>query len=357
MRLCMPLYTLLLCLSAAVQPLAAQPLEYANRVELESKVYGQNRTIRISLPTTYANNSQIRYPVIYVARGQLDLLSTVASLNLLDSEVPEFITVGVDGGLGDFFPSKDGSKTQYGRLLHDEILPYIEKNYRTAPYKILVGHSMAAIFVTNEWLTEGSQFSKYVVISPPLANPRFNKEIESKKKSDLKANSPILISIANEGKLVQKRFAELQQILSNNDAATFKTFPEQTHMSTRTNTVMHALREEFPDWQPPKELEEGAFSEIKKYYQMLSERYGFEAQIPLDTLARMSGLNSWNDDEKKNANAQAIVKYTLARNNNDAQKLFEVAGQLTDFGATLGSERLVSYICNEVPKHSRCNKQ
>ena len=348
---------LILCAYLLSLPVLAESLEYAQKHSLKSEVLGGERTIRVHLPSIYASNPHAAYPVIYVIRGQLDTLAVVASLDLLASEVPDFIVVGIDGGVGEFFPSKDGSQTKFSRFLHHEVIPHIEQTYKTAPYKVLVAHSMAGIFVLSDWFENGTSFSKYIAISPPLENGKLSEAAKAVPAAKLAKKNALLITIANEGPEAQTGFDELSDVLLEASDTTFKVFPEQTHMSTRASAIMHGLREEFPNWQPSKQVKEGDFSELKHHYENLSKRYGFEVAIPLDTLARMSGFGSWSDDSKKNKNAAAVVKYTIARNAKDVEELFDTAGQLTDLGAIEGNKRLVSYICNELPQDARCKKE
>lgn len=349
MRLILLVCTCLFGLSAI-----AEPVEYATTLTIKSKAFASDRIIRVSLPTSYDYDTRSRYPIIYVVRGQLDLLATVASLNMLDKEVPSFIVVGIDGTLGDFFPSKDGRKTQFSRFVHDEVMPYIEQNYRTAPYRVLSAHSMAAIFSVNDWLDDGEAFSKYILISPPLVGGPIIKQFESKKEAHMKDKKPLLLTFADEGHKTESAFNTLNEMLAQTRTVSFKHFPEQTHMSGRVNAMMYGLRQEFPDWEPPKGAQNGMLIDLQQHYSMLSKRYGFKAVIPLDMLARMSGMGSMSGDAKQHQNAAAAVKYVLNRNENDAYELFDTAMQVASLGAIDASKRLISYICEEVPLHEKC---
>ena len=71
-------------------------------------------------------------------------------------------------------------------------------------------------------------------------------------------------------------------------------------------------------------------------------------------LARMSAMDSIGENPSKNENALATVKYVLAKNANDIEKLFNVAEQLIAIGKPDANIRLIGYICAQVPKDSRC---
>lgn len=345
---------LFITLSLVSSLVLGEPIEYAKKLTIASDVYSTDRTLRVSLLASYDSNSSASYPVLYVVRGQLDLLAAVASLDMLDSEVPEFIVVGIDGDVGDFFPSRDGAQTDYSKFVHNDVVPYIQKNYKAAPYSVISGHSMAAIFVVTQWFERGTDFDKYILISPPLENGRINKGASALKPKALNLKKPLLVTVGNEGQAADQGFKDLSETLSGYQAASFKRFVDQTHMSTRVVSTVYGLRQAFPNWKPSKEIREGSLRGLDQHYKNLSKQYGYKVDVPLDMLARMSAMDSIGDDKDKNANAIATIKYVLARNSKDADKLFDVAGQLMDIGRPEANKRLVASICRQVPQDTRC---
>lgn len=332
----------------------AEPVKYADRSTIESVAFGEPREIMVSLPESYENSSSSLYPVIYTVRGQLDLLSVMAAIDMLDSEAPEFIVVGISGSGAEFIPSKKGEPSKFSKLLHNEVVPHIEKKYRTAPYSILVGHSAAAKFVTNDWLTGGSDFSSYYAVSPELHDGLINARAKSLQEKDIAGKSPLLVSMGNEDKRMQSMFDELEALESLNKNVKFIRFKDQTHMSGRVHTVMVGLRGSFDNWRPSKKTESGKLKGLQEHYQQLSERFGYEVAIPLETMKRESAFHSASDIEERWQVASDIVKYALAKTPNDVDEFFGISDEMVGYGMAEGSKRLISFICEQLPEHKRC---
>ncbi len=335
---------------------SAEPVKYADSSTIESHAFGEPREILISLPESYQKNLDARYPVIYTVRGQLDTLAVVAALDMLDSEAPEFIVVGISGSGAEFIPSKNGTQSNFSKLLHNEVVPYIESSYRTAPYNILVGHSAAGKFVANDWLARGNDFSSYYSISPELHNGAINTLAKSLVEKEVRRKTPLLVSMGREDQRMQSMFDELDDLEALKPKVKFIQFKDQTHMSGRVHTVMAGIRGSFKGWRPSKKIESGNFEALLSHYQKLSERYGYEIAIPLETMKRESAFHSASDIEARWQVASDIVNYALSTTPRDADEFFNISAEMIDYGMLDGSKRLISFVCKEVPEHSKCGK-
>ena len=331
----------------------AEPVKYADSFMLKSKAFGEEREIMISLPDSYESRSSSVYPVIYIVRGQQDMLSVVASLDMLSTEVPEFIVVGITGK-GEFRPTETGEQSQFSQLVHNEVIPHINREYRTAPYSILVGHSGAGRFVMNDWFTRGADFSEYYLISSSTGNKQEREQAISIKKEEVKKKGTLLVSISNEKNDARAMFDEFKTLEALSNTVRFIEFPEETHMSGRIPTIVAGLRQSFENWKPSQDILGGKFELVQNHYRDLSQQYGFEVEIPLDTMQRLSGFDSMSNDEVKWQNAAKVVDYALTKNPNDADEFFDIVDQVASFGQIEASKRLVSYICKNVTNHSRC---
>jgi len=335
-------------------PVWAEPISIAEKLVIDSKVFGQQRTIRVSLPKSYQVNPSATYPIIYVVRGQLEHLITLASIDLLDQEVPQFIVVGIDGNGSEFAPRRDGEATNYTRFLHDEVVPFIEEEYRVAPFSVMLGHSAAGLFAVNNWYDRGDDFSAYIAISPPFDHPSINGRAETFSEADIDTRNSLLVTLANERNSATKSFAKFQEIFAKQQKVSFASFPDQTHMSTRANAIMHGLRAIFPNWKHSINDRRDKLQPLLDHYIGLSERYGFNVDVPQDTLNRMAAFQSWEDDTELNKNAADTVNYVLGRNPDDINELFEMVKQSIDFGQEDGAKRLRSYICRRAKHDDRC---
>ena len=343
---------LLLILLSPMYALAG-PVKYADSFIINSKAFGEEREIMVALPDTYESSPSSVYPVIYVVRGQLDMLSVIASLDMLSTEVPEFIVVGITG-MGEFRPTDTGEQSQFSQLVHNEGIPHINKEYRTAPYSILVGHSGAGRFVMNDWFTRGRDFNEYYLISSSPGNKQEREQAISIKDEDVQKKGKLLVSISNEKNNARAMFDEFKSIEALSNSVRFIEFPKETHMSGRIPTIIAGLRQSFDNWSPSQDIQSGKFELLQNHYQGLSQQYGFNVDVPLETMKRLSGFDSMSGDEAKWQNAAKVVDYALTKNPDNADEFFNIVDQVVSFGQIDASKRLISFICKNTPDHSRC---
>ena len=146
------------------------------KVIFKSKMYDEERTLLISLPGNY-NTGNEKYPVLYRLDGELIFLETVAEAKRL-VELQEIIIVciqNVDRGR-DMLPSisqyspKGGSNEKFLQFIKNELIPYVNNDYRVSDFKILCGQSTSALFTLFTFLQEPELFNAYIAISPSSAD-------------------------------------------------------------------------------------------------------------------------------------------------------------------------------------------
>src|SRR5205823_1088605 len=74
-----------------------------------------------------------------------------------------------------------GGAAKLRAFITDELAPWVESRYRTAPYRILVGHSFGGLFAVDALSYAPRSFNAYVAISPTLwwDNGKYVKRVES----------------------------------------------------------------------------------------------------------------------------------------------------------------------------------
>lgn len=163
-----------------------EPIILGTKHTLHSNILNEDRGYWVSLPDSYNDNqsSHKRYPVLMVLDGNLHFKSIAGVVNYLSSDtyrswkIPEMIVVGVQNvdRRRDYTPDKiitvrennTGGGEKFLSFLEDELIPELENNYRTDPYRILFGHSLSALLATHAYMKEESLFNAFIAVDPSL---------------------------------------------------------------------------------------------------------------------------------------------------------------------------------------------
>ena len=152
------------------------PVEFDS---FDSSIMDREYALTVALPMSY-EMTEADYPVIYVTDGDvyaIPLAYAVAQMTF-GQEIPESIVVGVDYGSAD--PMQwlglreedmlDG-KEQYQEFFAEELIPYIESNYRADPnMRTLAGHSLGGDFALYTMLNGGAgTFDNFIASAPSTA--------------------------------------------------------------------------------------------------------------------------------------------------------------------------------------------
>jgi predicted alpha/beta superfamily hydrolase len=161
-----------------------EPITIGTHYTVQSTALGDTREVNVWLPTGY-DSSQDRYPVVYLLDGALDQdfqhIAGIGSLASLSWTFGPFIIVGVqtrdrpadltprpsDPRYLSAYPTSGGAE-RFRQFLREEIMPMIATRYRTSDRRVLMGESLAGLFVVDTLLTEPALFDDYVAISPSL---------------------------------------------------------------------------------------------------------------------------------------------------------------------------------------------
>lgn len=149
---------------------------------LYSNILGEQREIWIHIPQSAERSNLEKYPVLYLldatghfysVTGMIRQLSTVNG----NSICPEMIVVGIPNTdrRRDLTPSHTGNSIntsgggeKFTAFLEKELIPYVDSNYPTRPYRTLIGHSLGGLLVINTLINHSTIFNNYVAIDPSL---------------------------------------------------------------------------------------------------------------------------------------------------------------------------------------------
>ena len=134
-------------------------------------------TLSIYLPKSY-KEAQRRFPVLYVLDPEWNAEHTVSTVHFLaaNSRIPEMIVVGVSSSdrNRDFTPTEfaaaetSGGGAAFLARIEKEIIPTIDKEYRTYPMRVLVGHSLGGMFATWAFAERPRLFEAVIALDPSM---------------------------------------------------------------------------------------------------------------------------------------------------------------------------------------------
>lgn len=172
-----------------------------------SKILNEKRKILVYTPdlTSLASIPNQRYPVLYLLDGESHFVSTVGLVQQLsqangNTVLPEMIVVGIanTNRFRDLTPSATGGGN-FVKFIETELMPYINSNYNTAPYKVLVGHSLGGLTAIDVLTKNANLFNAYIAIDPSMwfENERFLKNAITQLPGGKMENKRLFIGTAN----------------------------------------------------------------------------------------------------------------------------------------------------------------
>ena len=139
-------------------------------VRVHSAILNEDRVIHVNLPPNYAVAKQ-RYQVIYLLDGHVrqffDVTVAAAAYDLTgdshDYAVPPQIVVGVDQR--DRGEDLSRNQDSFRRFLVEELVPYVDRTYRTTGFRTLIGHSLGGRFALTTFCRSPGVFPAVIAIS------------------------------------------------------------------------------------------------------------------------------------------------------------------------------------------------
>ncbi|MDB4914337.1 MAG: hypothetical protein JWM95_1981 [Gemmatimonadetes bacterium] len=139
-------------------------------VRVPSKLLGEERIVHVHLPPNYDVAMQ-RYEVIYLLDGHVrpffDITVAAAAYDLTGDArtyaTPPQIVVGVDQRVR----GEELGRNQelFTRFLVEELVPYIDHEYRTSHFRTLIGHSLGGRFALMTFCRAPGVFPAVIAIS------------------------------------------------------------------------------------------------------------------------------------------------------------------------------------------------
>lgn len=316
---------------------------------LYSEILEEPRNILIHLPESARNSiyTPTSYPVVYLLDGYGHFHSVTGMIRQLstingNTKVPEMIVVGIpntnrgrdltptqvdiDFFTGDSLPFASGGGDKFLDFVEKELIPHVEENYPTAPYRTFIGHSLGGLSVLDALKTRPDVFNNYIAIDPSLSWDQGNylKSLDSVLTHSQYKDKNLYVGVANtignnmNYESVQKDTARasfhIRSIINfvnsmenkedNGLNVASKYYEDDTHGSAPLITTYDALRFIFPwydmnfldDFYDPdmKKPADELITLIKDHYKKVSAHLGYEV-LPSERFVNELGYSFMND--------------------------------------------------------------
>lgn len=263
-------------LKAAEVGVEAAPIVLGHSHDIASQSLGETRRINIYLPPGYAEGST-RYPVLYLIDGGVEQdfvhIAGLSQHATISGSFQEMIVVGIettdrrreltapatkDATLRVDYPTH-GESAKFRAFIADEVKPWVEARYRTRGPNVIMGESLAGLFVAETFLRQPGLFDGYVAIDPSMWWDN----------NALPAEAPVLLAAQSAGKrtlylavangapamrLGQAQFAAAVEAAKRDGLAfTYTQLNDEEHRTIYHRAALAALRVVFAN--PPETAE------------------------------------------------------------------------------------------------------
>jgi hypothetical protein len=290
---------IIIILSSFLSNAQVDELVLGKYIKVDSKVLNEERRIFVRLPFGYEQSST-KYPVLYVLDENNHSIHASGTVSFLSGNgvMPPTIIVAIPNTdrNRDFTPTKtDGAPTTGGadnfiKFMKDELIPYVDKNYRTDSFRILFGHSATALFSIYTLLSNPDLFNGYIAASPYLMYDN-NFVLELAKKnlpSSYEHNKFLFITLGNEPDYfnIIDEFTNLLKTKSPKGLTWDYSFLENDdHGTVPLKTIYNGLEMIYKGWRLPQDLAKSSnLQSVKDHFDNMIEKYGYEIAIPEATL-------------------------------------------------------------------------
>jgi predicted alpha/beta superfamily hydrolase len=284
-------------------------ISIGKKYSIQSKILNENRVYNVYLPSSYQNSLLKKYIVAYVLDGDNSKFKEVAGIvqsmnaaSQLKMQIPELIIVAIENTdrTRDFTPtyslnyldqenitafSSSGKANNFMKFLETELMPEINRSYRTISKNMIIGHSLGGLFAINCLLEAPDLFNYYILIDPSwfwdhnYIGKRSREILKSK--NNLKAR--VYISLANNFKEDSRHYKwgqEFYKLLQANSSpglsSKIQYFPDEKHLTVPLPGTYYGLRYMFDGLDVEiNDIMENP-SVITKAYEDVSKKLGME---------------------------------------------------------------------------------
>lgn len=310
-------------------------LSYAQTQEqiISSKILDEDRLIQISLPTNYDQNK--RYAVLYVLDAEYAFNFANGAVKFLTNAygfLPEMIVVAVPNTdrAKDFY--SDEGVSRFVQFLEFELMPMINKNYKTNSFNSIYGWSSAADVAQTIFETKPELMDAYIQSGSGLeekGKERFLKNVEGKdySKKFLYGNAESnRYQSENRNSLRIAGLERYKTVLEENPLKGLKwklEIPDNSsHVGVIAEGLSRGLKFVFADFFVPDSISRKSAEAIIAYYKMVNKNYSTDFLIPVGALNESAFVLFV---EKKADEAMKLLKHGLSLHPNSTDLMGSLA--------------------------------
>ncbi len=299
---------------------AGAPVVVGQTHGLHSAILKEDRTFRVYLPDSYGWATDRRYPVLYVLDGESEFLHTAVSAGYLAAhgEIPELIVVGLDSTvrIRDFTQTDwaeawvgGGGAVHFKRFLSAELIPAIEKSYRTDGFRALSGHSAGGQFALYCLASEPALFRAYFALSPSLDwdHNLPQRSLEKAFESAGEVKAFLYVARSDDSGRPLADYERLVQTLESRSPKGFRwfsqAFPDETHTGMTLIAQIDALRRLYVGYRFHEDLVSNGFPYAQQHFRDVSKTVGWPLAIPEGV------INSFGYAALSQGDTQEAIRY------------------------------------------------
>ena len=285
----------------------------ASRITLDSNVLKESRSLLVHLPENY-NQSNKSYPVLYLLDGGRHFNHAIMATQILQKQerVPELIIVAITNT--HIWGNDEGTRQRdlgferenFTQYIKNEVMSYVNKNYRTTGLNTLFGHSLGGFFSADLLATQPELFKNYIVASPVLQDSEIGiyKKILGNSKVKNAAEKSLYFTLSSEdearNKAVTLAVNNFAKLLTEQPPEKlnwhYEFFDNQTHGSIYYPTFFPGMTYVFSSYQAPrfssyKQYRDfGGMQALEAHYKKRAEIYGLDKNVPENTLLNLASM-------------------------------------------------------------------
>lgn len=287
--------------------------ERVRHIQINSAIAAQQLKFSVILPPGYDPNDKQRYPVFYTQADSIRMKLIQRQIDWLShldfGPVPQMLIITLPYiELPNQTQHKDAAASGLAtpltiKVLEQELLPYIDAQFKTQPFRIVEGYSTQGNLPLGVLALKPDLFNAYISISPALVLDKSGllKQLNSSLSKHNLAHRTLFASLGN---FEQNRplFTQLEEMLTSSTSgitSQLLDLSQVNYYTTPVTALPQALEQLFKD-RHPKDIEQfrkQGMSAVSHYFKQLKAKYGY-SMSPLTTLLDLGQLQLEHNENK-----------------------------------------------------------